>query len=128
MKLFEIYNIDPRFAWFEPEVGPNSINGVRLAFIEPVGNRLDAQIQGARERQNPRQEEMFRLRKQNYTDSGQKFFTPDLGWWMSEEDFHAGKDSASGITKGNVFQKYPNLEIFSSRKEAITAAKKAKII
>jgi len=128
MKLFEMYNIEPRFAWFEPSAGPENVSGVRLAFIEPIEPKFDAQIKDAHDKKDFKREEMFRLRKKNYIDNGQKFFTPDLGWWMSEKDFHDGGNSFSGFTKGNIFQKYPDLEIFPSRDAAVVAAKKAKII
>lgn len=128
MKIFEMYNIEPKFAWFEPSSGPENVQGVRLAFIEPIEPKFDAQIQDAVNSGDEKKEEMFRMRKQNYIKQGQKYFTPDLGWWMSEKDFHDGGNSFGGFTKGNVFQKYPDLEIFPSRDAAVIAAKKAKII
>jgi hypothetical protein len=125
LKLLEIYNTEPRFAWLEPSSGPEDIMGVRLAFLEPVVPRLDSQIEDARTKKDHKREEMFRLRKDNYVKQGQKFFTPDLGWWMSEIDFHGGKPGFNGKTKGNIFQKYPDLKIFPSREAAIKAAEKA---
>lgn len=128
MKLFEVYNVEPQFAWLEPALGPEDIRGVRLAFIEPMLPRLDAQVKQAASVDDKKKEEMFRLRKENYLKQGQKFFTPDLGWWMSEKDFHDGGNSFGGFTKGNVLKKYPDLQIFPSKEAAIIAAKKAKII
>lgn len=123
-----MYNIEPQFAWLEPASGPEDLKGVRLAFIEPIEPKFTAQIEDAANTKNAKREEMFRLRMQNYLKQGQTFFTPDLGWWMSEEDFHNGGTSFGGSTKGNIFQKYPDLEIFPSRDAAVVAAKKAKVI
>lgn len=128
MKIFEVYNIEPRFAWLEPAEGPGGVMGVRLAFIEPVEPKFDSQIEDSRKTRNSKKEEMFRMRKKNYLAHGHKFFTPDLGWWMSEEDFNGGGNSFGGFTKGNVLQKYPDLQIFPSQDEAVVAAKKAKVI
>jgi hypothetical protein len=128
MKLFEVYNVEPQFAWLEPALGPEDIKGVRLAFVEPVIPRLNSQIEQAENAGDSKKAEMFRLRKENYIKQGQKFFTPDLGWWMSEEDFHRGGNSFGGFTKGNVLKKYPDLQIFPSKEAAVVAAKKAKVI
>lgn len=128
MKLHEMYNIEPIFAWFEPSKGPEDLRGVRLAFIEPIAPKFDSRIEDATQKKDTKRAEETKLMKDNYLRQGQKFFTPDLGWWMSEEDFHNGSGSFKGHTKGNVFQKYPDLQIFSSREEATKAAEKAGII
>jgi hypothetical protein len=128
MKLFEVYNIEPQFAWLEPAQGPGNVMGVRLAFIEPIEPKLNAQIDDAHKKQDEKREEMMRLRKDNYKKQDEKFLTPDLGWWMSDEEFHNGSNNFKGFTKGNIFQKYPDLQVYPSKDAAVVAAKKAKII
>ena len=124
MKLFEVYAIEPRYAWFEPAQGPHNVMGVRLAFVEPIKSRLDYQIQDATQKKDIRRKETIQFKKHNYLKQGEEIFTPDLGWWPSSTDFENGNPNVSGWTKGNVFAKYPNLEIFPSKEAAIAAAKK----
>lgn len=128
MKLFEVYHIEPKYAWFEPAPGPMNTIGVRLAFIEPIEPKFNSQIEDAKNTGNKKREEMIALKKQNYLKQGANMITPDLGWWASKEDFDQGEPSFRGFTKGNVFQKHPDLEIFGSKEEAVKAAKAAGIL
>lgn len=130
MKLVEIYNVTPKFAWFEPATNEAGMKGVRLAFIEPTMPRFDSQIADATAKKDISRLEKVKLKRDNYKQQGQTSFpkAPHLGWWLTTQDFYDGKNNQKGLTKGNIFQKYPDLEIFKTRKEAETAAKNAKII
>lgn len=128
MRLNEVHQKNPQFAWLERASGPEDIVGVRLAYIEPVEASIKSHIEDARSKKDDKRAERLELRLQNYLNQGQKYFTPDVGWWMSEESFHAGEGGFGGVTKGNIYQRYPNLQVFPTRKEAITAAEKAGII
>jgi len=127
MKLTELYKVIPKFAWFEPAKNGSGIEGVRLAFIEPTMPRFDSQIEDAISKKDKNRKERVMLKKQNYEKQGLKSFpkAPDLGWWLSKKEFDDGKNNEKGFTKGNVYQKHPDLEIFNSRKEAEKAAAKA---
>lgn len=130
MKLTEIYNPKPKYAWFEPSTNRLGMQGVRLAFVEPSIPRFDAQIADAREKQDLAREERVKTKRDNYRKQGQLTFAqaPDLGWWLTQEDFERGENNEAGLTKGNIYQRYPDLEIFPSRKEAEKAARKAGLI
>lgn len=127
MKLFELYNKNPRFAWFEPTKNKAGMSGVRLAYVEATMPRFDSQIKDAVDKDDKGRLDRIRLKKHNYEVQGQKTFpkAPDLGWWLSKEEFDRGDRSQQGMTKGNIYDKYPELEIFNSRKEAEKAAKEA---
>lgn len=128
MKLFEVYNIEPKFAWFEPAEGPMGTRGVRLAFIEPVEPKFNSQIEDAKKAGDKKRTDMIALKKQNYLKQGANMLTPDLGWWPTREEFENGQPSYRGYTKGNVYAKHPDLEIFNSKEEAVKAAKSAGIL
>ena len=130
MKLLEIYNVKPHYAWFEPAVNSRGMKGVRLAFVEPTMPRFNAQIADATNKDDKSRTERVKIKRDNYAKQGQRTYpnAPDLGWWLNTEDFHAGENNQRGLTKGNVYQKYPDLEIFTSRKEAETAAEKDGVI
>jgi hypothetical protein len=130
MKLTEIYNVKPKYAWFEPATNSAGMKGVRLAFLEPTMPRFDAQIADATIKHDNARLDRVKTKRQNYKDQNQTTFprSPDLGWWLNTEDFHSGENNQRGLTKGNIYQRYPDLEIFKSRKEAEAAAKKAGII
>lgn len=128
MKLFEMYSIEPKYAWFEPAPGPKGTGGVRLAFVEPIDPKFKSQIKDAHDAGDKKREEMISLKRHNYLKQGENMLTPDLGWWMSKEDFDQGNPNISGWTKGNVFAKYPDLEIFPSKEAAVKAAKQAGIL
>jgi len=130
MKLFEIYNVKPQYAWFEPATNAAGMKGVRLAFLEPTMPRFNSQISDASQKNDHPRKERVQQKRQNYKNQGQTTFpnAPDLGWWLNTEDFEAGKNNQRGLTKGNIYQRYPDLEIFASRKEAEAAAKKSGLI
>jgi hypothetical protein len=56
------------------------------------------------------------------------FTTPDLGWWDSIEHFNSGRSGFGGVTKDKVFARYPDLQMFASREEAMAAAREAGLI
>ncbi len=130
MRLFELYKVTPKYAWFEPSTNAAGMRGVRLAFVEPTMPRFDAQISDARQKHDKSREERVKIKRDNYKIQGQRTFqkAPDLGWWLNTEDFYAGENNQRGLTKGNIYQKYPDLEIFKSRQEAEAAAKKDGLI
>ena len=130
MKLFEIYNVIPQYAWFEPAQNAAGMKGVRLAFVEPTMPRFDSQIADADQKGDVSRKERVMLKKDNYEKQGLKAFpnAPDLGWWLTSEDFERGENNERGLTKGNIYQRYPNLEIFKTREEAEEAAHKAGLI
>lgn len=130
MRLTEIYNPKPQFAWFEPSVNKSGMNGVKLAFVEPSIPRFDAQIADATDREDVARQERVKTKRDNYRKQGQLTFphAPNLGWWLNQEDFENGENNEAGLSKGNIYQRYPKLEIFPSRKEAEVAAQKAGVI
>jgi len=127
MKLNEIFKNEPKYAWFEPAKNNAGMNGVRLAFVEPTMPRFNAQIEDAARKKDKNRRERVELKKQNYLDKGETSFAraPDLGWWLSKEEFDQGKNNEKGFTKGNIYKNHPDLVIYGSRKEAESAAKKA---
>lgn len=126
MQLQEIYQIaEPVFAWLEQDIGPENIQGVRLAYIQPLVPHFDKLIKFAEDEGNRGRAERLQQDKKRYLEKGQKYFTPDFGWWMHESDFHEGKNAWQGPSKGTLLHKYPNLQILQSRKQAVEAAKKA---
>jgi len=128
--ILEVYNIEPRYAWFEPAANAAGMKGVRLAFVEPTMPRFDSQIADAEEKHDNSRADRVKVKRDNYRKQGQTTFpnAPDLGWWLNTEDFYSGENNQRGLTKGNIFQRYPELEIFKSRKEAEAAARKADLI
>lgn len=131
MKLNEIapagnYPNFPIFAWFEPSRGPEDIKGVRLAYIEPVKARQAYNIAQATAANDERW--LRNVKNNTMASSGQKYFTPDLGWWDNLEAFHSGKGGFGGINSDTLYSKYPDLHIMKSREEAIAAAEQAGII
>lgn len=124
----------PVIAWLTPAKGPNDIKGVRLAYIQPVIPHFDYLIAAANEEAErgndleAERAENLRKMKKDTVNSGQRFFTPDLGWWPNTETFQRGDAGFDGITKGFLQSKYPNLRIVKSSDEAIRLAKEAGII
>jgi len=136
MKLDEIVNTEakPVIAWLEPSRGPENLSGVRLAYIQPLVPHFDDMIAEAEEEEakgdSREAERAKRLRrdKERYVKKGQRFFTPDMGWWMNEKDFHSDKEGFGGAHRGSLQHKYPHLTIVKTRKEAIKAAEDAGLI
>lgn len=128
MKLNEVKNVEPIFAWLEPSQGPENINGVRLAFVDPLAPKMDKMIEFAREDHKHDRVKRLEDMKKKYLKSGQKFFTPDIDWWMNEKAFEGDKPGFKGKTRGQLLNLHPNLYILSSKKEAVEKAKEAGII
>lgn len=128
MKLNEVKNLEPIFAWLEPSKGPEDIQGVRLAFVEPLVPQMDKMIQFAKEEHKPDRAERLERMKKQYLEKGHKFFTPDIDWWMNEEHFNTDKPGVRGKTRGQLLNLHPNLYILPSREQAIKKAKEAGII
>ena len=132
MKLFEIagpeYPNFPIFAWFEPSKGPEDIRGVRLAYIEPTRARQEYNLGRATAAKDERWATTVKQTGDALAKSGQKYYTPDLGWWDNLEAFHSGKGGFGGTNSDTLYAKYPNLHIMKSREEAIAAAEQAGIL
>ncbi len=130
MKLFELYYPTPRYAWFEPSTNRLGMSGVRLAFVDPTIPRFDSQIADADEKGDKARKDRISIKKDNYKRQGHLTAAkaPDLGWWLTTQSYEAGEENEEGLTKGNIYKKYPELEIFSDRKSAEKAAKKAGVI
>ena len=128
MRLNEIQNPNPVFAWLEPAKGPEGIQGVRLAYIEPLDPKHEEMIANAEEKGEMKRAETLRANLKNYQKKGQTFFTPDFGWWANEDDFHNSREGFGGITKGRVLSTNPNIVINSSKEQAVKSAKEAGII
>lgn len=137
MKLAELHEAEqaqPVLAWLDSQRGPNDIMGVTLRYVQPLVAQMDDVIAKAQEQADRGDgraaERAKRLlqRKEEYVKAGQRYFTPDLGWWMDEDDFQAGREGFGGVTKGLLQKKYPNLRIVSSEKEAAERAEEAGLI
>lgn len=129
MLLTELHQSDePIFAWLEPSRGPEDLMGVRLAYIQPLIPHFDKIIKFAQEEGKEDRVQRLTRDKEAYLKRGQKFFTPDFGWWMNERDFHEGREGFLGVHKGAILHKHPNLHVLSSREEAISSAKQAGLI
>lgn len=130
MRLTELYNPTPRYAWFEPSTNQLGMQGVRLAFVDPTIPRFDAQIADADDKGDVSRGERIRIKKDNYQRQGHLTAAkaPDLGWWLTTQSFEAGEENEEGLTKGNIYKKYSDLEIFKDRKEAEKAARRAGVI
>jgi len=117
MKLFEIAESNPsvRIGYFTPFRGPNNTPGVQLHYVLPNEEALAMHMSNAEgdERRQKRLQQMYGT--PGYT-------TPSVGWWMSEDDYYAGKGGFGGETRQQIEQRYPNLEIMS-RNEAVRKAK-----
>lgn len=132
MKLFEVAPYDraragedPIFAWLEPARGPEDISGVRLAFVQPIKRYYDRLKAEAQESGDDRWLARLEQISKRYEDTGQQAFTPDLGWWMSKEDFYNDDTGFGGVQKSKIAAQYPRLHVMKSRDEAFAAAKKA---
>jgi len=125
-RILELYNPTPKYAWFEPSTNGLGMSGVRLAFIDPTMPRFNAQIDDADNKGDLARKERITIKRDNYKRQGQLSFpnSPDLGWWLTSNAFEAGEENEEGLTKGNIYQRHPDLEIFPSREEAEKAAKK----
>ena len=135
MKLHEIHEqAKPIFAWLDPARGPEDIRGVRLAYIQPLAAHFDDVItkaeEEAREGDDRAAQRVERLLKDKeaYMKRGQRFFTPDMGWWTNEEEFHSGREGFGGATRGNILARYPHVVVVGSREEAIKGAEEAGLI
>jgi hypothetical protein len=141
MKLFEIagpeYPNFPIFAWLEPSNGPEDIRGVRLAYIEPTKARHEHNLANATAANDERWINNVKRMGADLAKSGQSYYTPDLGWWQSEQDFYGSKEGVSGLAGMTAVRgpnvetlkaKYPDLHILKSREEAVAAAKQAGLI
>lgn len=127
MKLVEIYNPTPQYAWFEPSTNRKGMKGVRLAFVDPTIPRFNSQIADADEKGDESRKERIMRKSDNYKRQGQLTAAtpPDLGWWLTSQAYEAGEGNEDGLTKGNIYKKYPDLQLFPNRKDAEKAAKKA---
>lgn len=132
MKIFEVlentYPNFPIFAWLEPSRGPENISGVRLAYIEPTKARQEYNLSQATAANDERWIGNVKRMGDSISKSGQKFYTPDLGWWDSEEAFYAGQSGFGGETFEKIQSKYPNIQVLKSHEEAAAAAQQAGIV
>lgn len=106
------------YAWFEPSRGPCDIKGVRLAYLQPVEDHYNECLRDAQSKDE--NERVHRLMKawQSCMDRGQRFFTPDFGWWDSEEAYYEGKEGFGGVTKEYVEERNCSLVIVPNREIA----------
>lgn len=129
MKLYEVVSDQTKtYAWLRPSRGPNDIMGVSLTYINPVKTHYEYVIDLAKKADDNNRVKRLEKEYQRTAQSGQTYFTPSLGWWMKEEDFDAGRAGFDGVTKGKIFNQYPNLRVTSSEEEAIRLAKRDGII
>lgn len=121
-------NRESILAWFQPARGPEDWPGVRLAYIDPIKKHFErALMQANKDKDTPRALSLLHSRSY-YNERGQRYFTPDAGWWMSKQNYIDGKGGWSGVTREQVEAKYKNITIFDSGEEAIAAAEEAGII
>ena len=119
---------DSIFAWFEPSKGPCDLMGVRLAYIDPFDKHFERLLEAAnKDKDTPRALNLLHS-KAYYEKQGQKYFTPDLGWWMSKKHYIEGDKSFGGVTREQIEDKYYSITIFETRDEAIAAAEKAGLV
>ncbi len=106
------------YAWFEPSKGPEDIPGVRLAYLQHIEDHYNECIRDATSKKDTARVGRLIKSWQGYIDRGQKFFTPDFGWWDSEEAYHEGRSGFGGVTKESVEANNPSLVIVPSRNVA----------
>ena len=134
MKLIELHERagtdDTIYAWFEPSRGPEDISGVRLAYVDPLVPHYEKLIAQAESRGDQRWLDRLQKDKKDYEGRGQKYFTPQLGWWMSVADYYNNKSGFGGpnATRENLERQYPNLHIEKDRKDAVQKAEAAGLI
>ncbi len=132
MKLSQLkeekINQHPMYCWFAPSRGPNDIPGVELRYIQPLELHYDILIKNAEDEQKVSRVRRLKDDREAYRKRGQTHFTPSIDWWMSKEDFEAGKEGFSRLHKGEVLTRYPNIRIFDSEKDAIETAKRDNLI
>ena len=117
-------NERPIVAWFESAKGPEDLPGVRLAYIEPTYIHFERALEAANKAMDTPRALNILHQKSFYEQKGQKYFTPDFGWWMKEGDYYSGREGFGGVTRKLVETEHPNILIMSSRKRAIDYAKK----
>lgn len=113
MKLESLFEFDAMhkvYGYFIPSQGPNRTPGVSLHYVEPHEESLAKFLPDAR---TPDQEKRLH---QMYDKPG--FTTPQLGWWVSEEDYYEGKSDFHG-SREKIEHEMPNLVIVGSKEEAV---------
>lgn len=124
MKLNEIAPVGnfpnfPIFAWIESSRGPEDIEGVRLAYIEPRKARHEHNLASATAANDER---WIANVKRMADQDKQKFATPDFGWWDNKDALLSGRPGFMGTTIDMIKGRHPDMKIFSTREEAIKAA------
>lgn len=136
MKLQQIFESKgkPVLAWLRPAAGPKGVKGVELVYLQPMSAEIDHKIGQAKKyadknskKHADRMKELAR-EKDQYTKEGKKYFIQSLGWWMNEDDFHAGRESADGANKGDMMYRYPNFQVVKNEEAAIKKAKDTGLI
>ena len=125
MKIFEVsvnQTTEPEHGYFAPARGPNNTPGVELHYVSDLGQHHKVLRGLADEAGDTRWRENIDRMAGQYEKTGQKHTTPTLGWWFSEEDFHAGKEGFGGSSKDSIMGKFPDLTIHDSKEEAVQHA------
>lgn len=100
------------YAWFEPSKGPNDTPGVRLAYLQDIDQTLSGHLHEAfesMEKARDRGDHEFASRegerrrrleaeKLYYASVGQRYFTPDLGWWETDQACYDDEEGTHGAT------------------------------
>ena len=120
MKLFEIAEKPAvEHGFFQPMSGPNKTPGVSLHYVQNAEHHHDHLRGQAAEKGDER---WTRNIEQMAGRTTQKFYTPQLGWYMSKESFRNGESHGFGKAKDDLMKEHPNLIIHPSKEDAIEAA------
>lgn len=116
---------EPVYAcWREdPEVG-----GYTLYGLSPIAKEFELAMASAKDKGEDKRMHQLNSWKTQYDKQGILTVEKPITTWPDPSLFDAGKPNLQGDTKRDVYARYPNLRIFSSREEAEEEMKKANLL
>jgi hypothetical protein len=104
-----------KHAYWNAERGPNNTPGEALHIIQDKSEWRDNLLKSIKD-------DPARIARINQMYSKGGYFTPQIGWFMSRDEYEIGRSGFGGVAKDSILNRYPGLQIHESLKDAAKAA------
>jgi len=128
MKLIELTETahdTPMYAWLQPGMGPNNMQGVELQFLQPVEKLYGNLLRTAEHDKRPTRIKQLTAELEAHRKKNIKYMFQTIDWWKNRWEFDEGRDGKAGFHRGEILAKFPQIRIVDSKEAAIKAADEA---